>query len=70
LLEFLIQRAETLCTRDQILSEVWGINFDTGTNLVDVYMHYLREKLGAQQRGEMIETVRGLGYRLVLPKSV
>ena len=46
--------------REQLLSQVWGYDFDPGSNVVDVYVRYLRRKLGA----ELIETVRGMGYRL------
>lgn len=59
--------AETLCrhrdqvlSREQLLSQVWGFDFDPGSNVVDVYIRYLRKKLGA----ERIETVRGMGYRM------
>ena len=45
--------------REQLLSHVWGYDFDPGSNVVDVYVGYLRRKLGA----EAISTVRGLGYR-------
>ncbi|HUF07818.1 MAG TPA: response regulator transcription factor [Rhodothermales bacterium] len=69
LLEYLISRPDTLCSRSEILDAVWAINFDTGTNMVDVYMHYVRRKLEARGLKDMIETVRGLGYRLVLPES-
>ncbi|WP_062520619.1 response regulator transcription factor [Demequina silvatica] len=47
-------------SREQLLSRVWGYDFDPGSNVVDVYVRYLRGKLGA----ERIETVRGVGYRL------
>ncbi len=47
-------------SRQELLSIVWGMHFDSGTNLVDVYVSYLRRKLG----DGMIETVRGTGYRL------
>jgi two-component system, OmpR family, response regulator len=47
-------------TREQLLSDVWGQNFDTGSNVVDVYVKRLRGKLGAQ----VIETVRNVGYRV------
>jgi DNA-binding response OmpR family regulator len=67
LLQFLIERRDALCTREQILDRVWGITFDTGTNMVDVYMYFLRKKLEAHGLKNMIETVRGQGYRLVLP---
>lgn len=48
-------------SREQLLSRVWGYDFDPGSNVVDVYVRYLRSKLGH----ERIETVRGMGYRLV-----
>ena len=66
LLAFLIDHAGALCTRDRILDRVWGLNFDTGTNMVDVYMYFLRKKLEAHGLKGMIQTVRGHGYRLVL----
>jgi two-component system copper resistance phosphate regulon response regulator CusR len=47
-------------TREQLLSHVWGYDFDPGSNVVDVYVRYLRRKLGAAR----IVTVRGMGYRL------
>jgi len=47
-------------TREQLLSHVWGYDFDPGSNVVDVYVGYLRRKLGS----ERFETVRGMGYRL------
>jgi two-component system copper resistance phosphate regulon response regulator CusR len=60
--------AETLMThpgqvlsREQLLSQVWGYDFDPGSNVVDVYVGYLRKKLGS----ERFETVRGMGYRFV-----
>jgi DNA-binding response OmpR family regulator len=69
LLDYLIEHAEVLCTRDQILDHVWGINFDTGTNMVDVYMYFLRRKLEARGIRGIIQTVRGYGYRLVRAES-
>lgn len=48
-------------SREQLLSQVWGYDFDPGSNVVDVYVRYLRRKIGA----EHIATVRGMGYRLV-----
>ncbi|OAV61506.1 response regulator transcription factor [Enteractinococcus helveticum] len=47
-------------SREQLLSRVWGYDFDPGSNVVDVYVRYLRNKLGAAR----FETVRGIGYRL------
>jgi DNA-binding response OmpR family regulator len=67
LLNFLIERRDAATSRDQLLQHVWGLHFDTGTNLVDVYMHFLRRKLEAHGVEGLIQTVRGFGYRLVLP---
>lgn len=52
-------------SREQLLSRVWGYDFDPGSNVVDVYVRYLRNKLGASR----ITTVRGVGYRLVDEKD-
>lgn len=69
LLDFLLAHAGALCTRDQILNGVWGIEFDTGTNMVDVYMHFLRKKLDAFGARDAIQTIRGRGYRLTVPDA-
>jgi DNA-binding response OmpR family regulator len=60
LLEALLRHPGQVLTRQQLLSHVWGYDFDPGSNVVDVYVRYLRRKLGAHT----IETVRGVGYRL------
>jgi two-component system, OmpR family, copper resistance phosphate regulon response regulator CusR len=64
LLEFLMRHAGQVLTRSQILNGVWGYTFDPGSNVVDVYIGYLRSKLDAPGAGSLIETVRGGGYRL------
>ncbi len=61
LAEELLRHPDQILSRDHLLSRVWGFDFDPGSNVVDVYVRYLRAKLGADR----IETVRGLGYRLV-----
>lgn len=61
LAEELLRHAGQVLSREQLLSRVWGFDFDPGSNVADVYIGYLRQKLGA----ERIETVRGAGYRLV-----
>ena len=61
LAEELVRHAGQVLSREQLLSRVWGYDFDPGSNVVDVYIRYLRNKLGAAR----IETVRGMGYRLV-----
>ena len=60
MLEVLIRHADQVLTREQLLSHVWGYDYDPGSNVVDVYVGYLRRKLGSGA----IETVRGMGYRL------
>jgi DNA-binding response OmpR family regulator len=61
LLETLMQHPNQVLSRAQLLSHVWGYDYDPGSNVVDVYVAYLRRKLGA----DAIETVRGAGYRFV-----
>ena len=60
LAEEFLRHPHQVLSREQLLSRVWGIDFDPGSNVVDVYARYLRDKLGS----ERIETVRGMGYRL------
>jgi DNA-binding response OmpR family regulator len=60
LAEVLLRHPGQVLSREQLLSHVWGYDFDPGSNVVDVYVRYLRRKLGAQR----IATVRGMGYRL------
>jgi DNA-binding response OmpR family regulator len=60
MLEVLMRHAGQVLSREQLLSHVWGYDFDPGSNVVDVYVGYLRRKLGK----ERIATVRGMGYAL------
>ncbi|MGA4842471.1 response regulator transcription factor [Streptomyces sp. G45] len=60
LLELFLRHPGQVLSREQILSHVWGYDFDPGSNIVDVYVRALRKKLGADR----LETVRGMGYRL------
>ncbi|MDA0350375.1 MAG: response regulator transcription factor [Verrucomicrobia bacterium] len=64
LLEYMIQSPGRVFTRSQIYEHVWGFDFDPGTNLVDVYIRRIRGKFEDVQVGELIETVRGTGYRI------
>ena len=59
-LEYLARRGGEVCTREELLAEVWGYSFDPGSNVVDVYVGRLRAKLGSQ----VIRTVRNVGYRI------
>jgi two-component system, OmpR family, copper resistance phosphate regulon response regulator CusR len=60
LAETFLRHADQVLSREQLLSHVWGYDFDPESNIVDVYVRYLRKKLG----DGAIETVRGMGYRL------
>jgi two-component system, OmpR family, copper resistance phosphate regulon response regulator CusR len=60
MLETFMRHTGQVLTREQLLSHVWGYDYDPGSNVVDVYIGYLRRKLGE----DSIETVRGMGYRL------
>lgn len=62
LLEFLMRSAGRICGRMAILEKVWDYNFDPGTNLVDVYIKRLREKIDADFEPKLLHTVRGVGY--------
>jgi two-component system OmpR family response regulator len=64
LLEYLMRHAGQILTRQQLLDAVWGFSFDTGSNVVDVYVGYLRRKLDVPGEPSAIETVRGAGYRV------
>jgi two-component system, OmpR family, copper resistance phosphate regulon response regulator CusR len=61
LAETFLRHPGQVLSREQLLSNVWGYDFDPGSNVVDVYVRYLRRKVGAAR----IETVRGMGYRLL-----
>ncbi|HWV26009.1 MAG TPA: response regulator transcription factor [Aeromicrobium sp.] len=60
LAEVLMRNSGLIMSREQLLSQVWGYDFDPGSNVVDVYIGYLRKKLGS----DLVTTVRGLGYRV------
>lgn len=64
LLEYLMRNAGNVLTRTQILDHVWGYNFDSFSNVVDIYVHYLRNKIDKDFPEPMIRTVRGVGYSL------
>ena len=62
LLKRLMKNSNIVLTRDQLLEDIWGYDFDGETRTVDVHVRTLRQKLG--DAGEQIETVRGVGYRM------
>jgi len=63
LLHYLMRNSGRVLTREQILRAVWGYEYDPGTNVVDVYIGYLRRKLAHGERSTPIVTVRTVGYR-------
>ena len=65
LLEFLMKNPGKTLTRTMISEHVWNINFDSETNLVDVYIKRLREKLGISKNKSLIHSIRGVGYKIM-----
>jgi len=70
LLEYLLRNAGHRLTRNMIVEHVWDLSFDTGTNVVDVYINYLRKKVDDGFTPKLIHTVRGVGYELRCPSEV
>jgi len=64
LLEYLLRNKNRIVTRDMIVESVWECNFDNLTNVVDVYINYLRNKIDRDFEPPLIQTVRGKGYVL------
>lgn len=69
LLVYLVENKNVEKSREDILSEVWGYDFIGETNLVDVYIRYLRQKLDKGYRHKLIHTVRGVGYMIKEPDA-
>jgi len=70
LLEYLMRNVERNVTRSMIIEHVWNLTFDTTTNVVDVYINYLRRKVDDGHPTKLIHTVRGVGYALRAPAEV
>lgn len=70
LLEYLLRNAGHRITRNMIIEHVWNLSFDTGTNVVDVYINYLRKKIDEGFTPKLIHTVRGVGYEIRCPSEV
>ena len=62
LLIMLIENKDRVITRDEILDRIWGYEFDKETNVIDVYIRYLRTKLNPDNKEEYIQTIRSVGY--------
>ncbi len=68
LLEYLMRNQGRAVSRPMIIEHVWNFSFDTMTNVVDVYINYLRKKVGGDGAPKLIHTVRGVGYRIGNPQ--
>lgn len=64
LLKILMENKNKVLPRSQILDSVWGINYDSNTNVVDVYISYLRNKVDIEGHTKLIETIKGRGYMI------
>lgn len=62
LLEFLLRNKGRVCSRTSIIEHVWDIHFESDTSVIDVYINFLRKKLGLDSSNDVIYTVRGVGY--------
>jgi heavy metal response regulator len=69
LLEFLMRHPGQVLTRTQIAEQVWGYDFDANSNVVDVYIRYLRRKVDDAFEPKLIQTVRGVGYKLEVARA-
>jgi DNA-binding response OmpR family regulator len=69
ILEYLMRRSGKIATRTMILEAVWDYDFGPGSNVIDVYIRYLRKKLDEPHAVKLLETVRGTGYRLRDPSA-
>jgi len=69
LLEYLMRNSGRTVTRSMIIEHVWNLDFDSGTNVVEVYVNYLRKKVDEGFEPRLIHTVRGVGYRLAAGES-
>ena len=68
LLAYLMRHPNQVLSREQILSAVWGYDFDPGTNVLSVYINYLRRKLTVDGEPPPIETIRSAGFKLAVPR--
>lgn len=64
LLHYMLEHAERVLSRSEIAEQVWGVNFDTGTNFIDVYINYLRKKIDRHFEPKLIHTKTGMGFVL------
>ena len=70
MLLYLVQRPGMVITRDDLMNVVWGFDYIGGQRTVDVHVSSLRKKLELGQQSVQIESIRGVGYKLVMPKKL
>lgn len=68
ILEYLMRHPNQVCTRTMLTEHIWGYNFDKQSNIIDVYLAYLRRKIDRNHPQKLIHTVRGIGYKIKNPK--
>ena len=64
LLDYFMRNPERVLTRTMITEHVWDYDFDSDTNVIDVYVNYLRKKIDTGRKNKLIQTVRGVGYMM------
>ena len=69
LLEYLMRNADRVLTRQQLWARVWPDGTEAGSNVLDTYIHYLREKIDRDEQEKLIHTARGVGYSLRAPRK-
>ncbi|MCC8096323.1 MAG: response regulator transcription factor [Tannerellaceae bacterium] len=69
LLRILLENKDKVMSRTQLLNEIWGVNYDPNTNIVDVYISYLRNKIDMEHENKLIKTVKGRGYMIQTPEQ-
>ncbi|MCC8134847.1 MAG: response regulator transcription factor [Tannerellaceae bacterium] len=68
LLKILLESKDKVMSRTQLLNDIWGVNYDPNTNIVDVYISYVRNKIDAEDNNKLIKTVKGRGYMIQTPE--
>ena len=68
ILEYMIRNKEKVLTRDKIEQHIWNYDYEGGTNVIDVYVRYLRKKIDDDYTPKLIHTIRGVGYVLKVEK--
>jgi len=68
ILEYLMRHPNQVCTRTMIAEHIWGYNFDKQSNIIDVYLTYLRRKIDKDHSRKLIQTIRGIGYKIKKPE--